>query len=150
MQVPLAAALAKGPLPSQANKENTHCRQMKTKTKQNRNQGQGHERRAGSSCGKILRGDTEADKEPDPEESSLHMTKWAHVHLCTQENSCAELARSFSADQVESESHSCTPSPSFSWSSSTLSIISKSPRAKTMQTLTSERPLFEMAGWVAC
>ena len=61
MHVSLTAALAKGPLPSQANKKNSHPRHMRRK-ETNRNQGQGHERRAGSSSGKVLGGDTEQMK----------------------------------------------------------------------------------------
>lgn len=49
----------------------------------------------GSSFGKVLGGDPEADKEPDPEDSNLHMTKWVHVCLYKQEKSWVERARFF-------------------------------------------------------
>ena len=82
VHVPLLAALAKAKPTRRTQQANEKNKTNKKKTRQN--QRQGHESCAGSSFGKVWGGDTEAEKEPGPEETNLHMTKWAHMGFCTQ------------------------------------------------------------------
>lgn len=44
----------------------------------------------GSPFRKVSGRDAEADKEPDQEESNVHVTKWVQVPLCTREDGRAE------------------------------------------------------------
>lgn len=73
-----------------------------------------------------------------------------YMCVCANRRKAGLSGQGFSAAQVKSESRGGTSSPSFSWASLSLRAISKSPQAKTMQTLISGRPLFEMpGGWHA-